>query len=624
MVNEICSDLFKLRSPFEDPFRGALFSLLEKPLSGLLCLPKLNSMYKKVSDEHYWKDEPDFIGKALDLLGVSSEISDNELKKIPSSGGSVVVSNHPFGVVEGLVLIRALKTVRPDVKIMANFMLGLIPEMHEHLISVDPFGRKNSHSDNISGLKEAVKWVKSGGMLVVFPAGEVSNLKLKDGKVEDSAWSPTIGGIIKRTGASVVPVFFNGRNSFLFQLMGIIHPHLRTMLIPRENLNKQSDTVKFAVGSTVSGERLSAFETNQDLIEYLRFRTYSLKSRFKIKKKSNLPVFKKKLKPLCDEVSQDRIITEINSLSAGSKLAENNEFTVYEVHSVKCPFILRELGRLREKTFRTVGEGTGKPVDVDRFDNTFIHLVLWNHKNSEIAGGYRIARTDEQVDHYGMKGVYSDSFFRFTDDFFKNVTPALELGRSFIRPAYQKNYASLLMLWKGIAGYLSKNPKYRYLFGCVSISNDYKKISREYMADSLMRHHGRPDLATMISPVKPLKFKKLKYWQKCLPQSAFSESDDLEKVVQDIEGGQGVPVLIRHYLKIGGRIVGFNVDPDFGNSLDGLIVVDLLETSERSLAKFMGKDESRCYLDYHKDLESEHGEINDEELNAEEIDRIAV
>ncbi|WP_027720916.1 lysophospholipid acyltransferase family protein [Maridesulfovibrio zosterae] len=601
MGYERCSELFRLRSPFEDSFRGAIFSLFEKPLSSLLCLPHLNSLYNITQDEKCWDGQTDFVSKALKLLGVNSEIDKQDLKRIPKNGPSVVVANHPFGVVEGLLLIRILKMVRPDVKVMANFMLGLVPEMREHLISVDPFGRKDSQMGNISGLKEAVKWVKGGGMLAVFPAGEVASLKIKDRKVEDPLWSPTVAGIIKKTKASATPVFFNGRNSALFQAMGMVHPRLRTVLIPRENLKKRSGSVEFAVGNTISGERLLDFEKNSDLIQYLRFRTYALQSRFK-KNKALIPVFRKKEKPLCEKIGQNRILSELESLGRDSILAENTDFIVFEVHSSKCPFILREIGRLREKTFREVGEGTGQAVDVDRFDNTFIHLVLWSRENSEIAGAYRFARTDELIDRFGLNGVYSHSFFRFDKTFFDHVSPSLELGRSFISSKYQRNMFSLMMLWKGVAGYLSNNPKYRYLFGCVSISNDYKKLSREFIADSLMTHNGRDDLAKLVSPVKPLKFKKLKYWKKALPEKKISSPDDLEKVVQDIEGGVGIPVLLRHYLKLGGKLAGFSVDPDFGNSLDGLIVVDLLETSERSLKKFMGKDKATKYLEYHRKI----------------------
>jgi putative hemolysin len=601
MVSETCSDLFCLKSPFEDPVRGALFSLVEKPLSHLLCLPRLNSLYSRVHDEAHWveKDHDDFIGKALNLLGVNASLDQRELKSIPKSGPSVVVANHPFGVVEGLILMQMLKTVRPDVKIMANFMLGLIPEMKEHLISVDPFGRKKSHLGNISGLKEAVKWVRSGGMLAVFPAGEVASLNIKGAKVEDPVWSPTVGGIIKRTGASATPVFFHGRNSFLFQAAGMIHPGLRTALLPRENLKKKTGLVEFAVGNTVSGERLASLESKRDIVEYLRFRTYCLRSRFN-KRRGSLPALKKKEQPIGERAARHRIVTELTMLGPQSVLVENNEFSVHEVHAADCPFILHEIGRLREKTFRKVGEGTGRSVDVDSFDNTFIHLVLWHKEKKEIAGAYRIARADEQLKRFGLKGIYSHSFFRFDPQFFDKVSPALELGRSFIRPSFQKNYYSLMMLWKGIASYLARNPQYRYLFGCVSISNDYATISREFMADSLMTYSGRADLAKLISPARPLKFKKLKSWKKTLPGVSFTDHSDLEKVVQDIEGGGGIPVLLRHYLKIGGRLVGFNIDPEFNNALDGLIVVDLLETSKRSLFKFMGKEQGREFLEYHR------------------------
>lgn len=605
MTQESCSDLFKLQSPFADPFRGALFQLFQKPISSLLCLPKLNSLYSLVHDESHWESKTDFIGKALKLLGVNADLPQKELDRFPKTGPSVVVANHPFGVIEGLVLIRMLRAVRPDVKIMANFMLGLIPEMGEHLIGVDPFKGKGSKSGNISGLKEAVKWVKNGGMLAVFPAGEVASLKIKDRTVADPVWSPTVGGIIRKTKASVTPVYFSGRNSALFQTLGLVHPRIRTVLLPRENLKKKQAEMHFAVGTEIKAVQLDKFETNREIIEYLRFRTYALKARSSAEKKVRFPKFKKKEVPVGEMVSPERVLAEVRALAPEMLIAESGDFQVWEVHAPKCPYILRELGRLREKTFRTVGEGTGGQVDLDRFDNTFIHLVLWNTKEMEIAGAYRFARTDEIIDRFGLRGVYSNSFFRFDKEFFDKITPALELGRSFVRNKYQKNYASLMMLWKGIAGYLVRNPRYRYLFGCVSISADYTNISREIIADSLLRHRGRADLSDMISPVRPLKFKKLKYWNKSMPAAVFVDPADMDRVVSDIEDGLGIPVLLRHYLKVGGKLVGFNVDPDFNDSLDGLIVVDLLETSERSLAKFMGRDNAEKYLQYHRNDDPE-------------------
>ncbi len=326
----------------------------------------------------------------------------------------------------------------------------------------------------------------------------------------------------------------------------MIHPSLRTVLLPREPETK-SGPVKYAVGNTVSGDRLASFESNQELMEYLRFRTYSLRSRFE-KKRIALPAFKKKEASISKQTSQRNIFTELTMLGPESVLVENNEFAVHEVHAANCPFIMHEIGRLREKTFRQVGEGTGLAVDVDRFDNTFIHLVLWHKESKEIAGAYRIARTDDQIKRFGLKGSTVIPSSASTQVFDK-VSPALELGRSFIRPSFQKNFYSLMMLWKGIAAYLARNQQYRYLFGCVSISNDYTKISRELIADALLKHNGRADLAELISPARPLKFKKLKAWKKNLPGVSFADESDLEKVVQDIEGGGGIPVLLRHLFK---------------------------------------------------------------------------
>jgi hypothetical protein len=252
----------------------------------------------------------------------------------------------------------------------------------------------------------------------------------------------------------------------------------------------------------------------------------------------------------------------------------------------ECPFVVREIGRLREQTFRQAGEGTGKPVDLDDFDDRYLHLVLWRKDAREIAGAYRLCGTDRAEGR-----LYTKTLYRFSPQFFERITPALELGRSFIRVEHQRSFQPLLLLWRAIGECVARNPQYRYLYGPVSISYAYQKASRVLMADTLLRLVGMPELAALAKPRRP--FIHLPVSDLPRPESI----EDLESWIADLEPtGEGVPVLIRQYLKMGGRFATFHVDHGFGQTLDGLIVVDLTKTEPKFLERYLGKQGAANFL----------------------------
>lgn len=579
--------LLNLDSPFGDPVRQSLFSLVRKPLSKLLRLDTINALY---SEYQRMDGDGHFVDQALDVLGVTFTVDGQPVSRIPRTGPLVAVCNHPFGVLEGLLLVKILRSVRKDIKIMANFILGMIPEMDDLLIRVDPFGKPESAKQNIAGLKASMRWLRQGGMLVVFPAGEVSSLKVKKGMVADPHWSPMIGRIIRKTGADALPVFFNGRNSGLFQTLGLIHPRLRTVLLPHENLKHATKPIKVSFGGVVRHEKLAEFDGDRDVMDYLRFRTYLLRKskpdfRFSFKRREKERV----LDPVATSRSKSVLASEVAALPDESVLMTSGDFTVFQAEGGQIPRLLREVGIRREETFRLVGEGTGRPLDLDRFDERYRHLVLWNHAEREVAGAYRFGLTDEILARDGVDGLYSSTLFRYRPGVLENMGPALEMGRSFIIPKYQKSYQPLLLLWKGVASFVVNNPRYTKLFGCVSISGDYSGLSRELIMGFMERHCSVPELASKVHPKSPPKVKSLKRVDFSLPESAFRNPDDVGDLVSDVEGGTSIPVLLRQYLKLGGKIVGFNVDRDFGNCLDGLIIVDLLESDPKVLSRFMGK-----------------------------------
>ncbi len=269
----------------------------------------------------------------------------------------------------------------------------------------------------------------------------------------------------------------------------------------------------------------------------------------------------------------------------------------------QIPNLLQEIGRLREVTFRQVKEGTGKAIDLDRFDAHYLHLFLWNREAQEVVGAYRMGRTDRIMKELGSTGLYTATLFDFQGEFLEEINPALELGRSFIRLEYQKNYSALLLLWKGIGQFVAQNPHYQVLFGPVSISNEYNEFSQGLLATWLSMHNFLPELAQFIRPKNPFEVKKFRCQDLRLALTGTQAVEELSALIADVDPNQkGVPILLKQYLKLGGKLLGFNRDPNFNNVLDGLILVDLLQTSHQVLQRYMGKEGLARFTQYQSRL----------------------
>ncbi|WP_027367129.1 lysophospholipid acyltransferase family protein [Desulfocurvibacter africanus] len=587
--------LLRLDVPIRGSIKKRLFHLVRPPLSRLLCLSKLNDIYSAVDK----RDLPTFMTDSLRHMGVRINLSFEDASLIPTQGPVLVVANHPFGAIEGVVLGSVLRSARPDVKLMANYMLSVIPEMRELLIQVDPFGAGGSHKRNIGPLKESLRWLKSGGMLGVFPAGEVSSLNVRKRSVEDPQWSTTIARMARKAGVPVLPVYFDGCNSPLFQMLGLIHPRLRTAMLPRELLNRREGVIDVRIGSLIQPSKFESFDTDEQLVDFLRQRTYILKHR-KPEVAPAARIARKAVvgEPIAPPVAPALIEAEIASLSKKSILWENNEYTLFLGRRSELPNTVLELGRLREETFREVGEGTGKASDLDQYDDYYWHLCLWHRQDREIAGSYRLGPTDEILARVGPSGLYTNTLFRYRREFLEQISPALELGRSFVRKKYQKSYLPLLTLWKGIGIFLGRNMQYRYLFGPVSISNSYAPFSKALMV-KFLNTHARERVGGMVKAKLPPRLDAGPNWRELCRLCCNIE--DLGDFISEIEKDRkGVPVLLRQYLKLGGKILAFNVDPEFAGALDGLILVDLLQTDPKTLGKHMGVEAATQFLALHK------------------------
>jgi putative hemolysin len=558
-------------------------------------------------------------------MKVRLEVRPADMERIPAKGPLLAVANHPFGVLDGVALAVLLSRVRRDVKILTNSLLEGIPELHERCIFVDPFRGPFSADKNLKSLKqtpeeapeqapkEAIEWLRQGGALAVFPAGEVSQWDVRKAEVTDPTWNTVAARLVRNTGASALPVYFGGRNSVRFQLLGLINPKminpkLRTLFLLQEFLEQRGKDVRIRIGNAIPSELLSSLDNDEEATEYLRLRTYLLS--YRGKKPVSLPAkvraaLPRRQEPIAPQVPPRLVIRDIANLPAGRLLVENTELAVYAAQAAELPHALDELGRLREVTFRAAGEGTGRSADLDQFDTYYWHLLLWDKQKQELAGAYRAGNTDEIIRAHGIKGLYTNTVFRYDEQLFLKIGSALELGRSFVRSEYQRQYAPLLLLWKGIARFVAARPETPVLFGAVSISNEYNRLSREmivrYFEQRQREDKDGRELAGLIHPRTPFRAPRLRRWDCGALCSALRDLDELAEPISDVEeDGKGLPVLLKQYAKVGGRLVGFNLDRKFSDVVDGLVIVDLRQTDPAVLERYMGKEGYAGFRRFHR------------------------
>ncbi len=585
-------------------------SLPVRLLQWYVGVQELQALYPRVeaaqrSGESYYR-------ALLRVLGVQWRISELDFDRIPKTGACLVVANHPFGMIEGTVLGALLEDVRPDVRIMANSLMGHFPKVAEKCILVDPFGGDGAKQSNRRGMREAFEWLQRGGLLVVFPAGEVASFDIGRRIVTDPPWNAGIVRMATRVKAPVVPVFLDGSNGLGFQVAGMVHPSLRTMLLTREFLNKSGRTLVLRVGNLVRPKKLESFASDEERTSYLRRKTFVLANRQEPKQPLPflyLPLKEKlekawgKGEPAPIVAATDPLLMEreIGGLDQAALLDQQGDNQVYITAANRIPNVVREIGRLREITFRQTGEGTGRTIDLDEFDTYYLHLFVWNKAAREVVGAYRLGQSDWILQNFGIKGFYTATLFSYHRAFIEQVNPALEMGRSFVRAEYQRSYAPLLLLWRGIGVYARQNPQYKILFGPVSISNDYHPNSRELMVTFLKQYCRAENLEGLVRARSPFRTRPMPRRENVLDGGVAWDIEELSTFIADIETDQkGVPVLLKQYLKLGGKLLGFNIDSHFSKALDGLIVVDLVKTDPRLLDRYMGKAGAAEFLAFHQ------------------------
>ncbi|MBN2807613.1 MAG: lysophospholipid acyltransferase family protein [Prolixibacteraceae bacterium] len=548
-------------------------------LMHLLRMKKVNKLYTELAREKGL----DFIDKLIETLDIRFEFDENQLKKIPLKGPFITISNHPYGGLDGILLIKLLSKVRPDVKILANSLLQKIDPLQDFFIGIQPFDQKNSDR---TGLKQVITHLRNNGVLGVFPAGEASGYD-QYYNVADKEWEFMVIKLIKKANVPVVPIYFSGSNSRLYHILGMINPVLSSIKLPSE-LFKKKKNVSIRIGSAIKAAELNQFSDIHQTGRFLRAKTYCLgaSQQLEIKKFFHIPNFMKKetVEAIIPAIDPDKMLHEINSVKSEALLFNVKNYSVYCAPSKKIPNILNEIGRLREITFRQVGEGTNKAVDLDEYDLYYNHLFIWDNEANCIVGAYRIGMGDDIVKQFGLHGLYIKSLFKIHPKMTSTFSEALELGRSFVVQEYQRKPLPLFLLWKGILYFLLKNPKYRYLTGPVSISNNYSTASKESIIKFITTYYFNNDLARYIRPRKGYRFVSQNENINMLLDHAGDDLNKFDRMIGDIDKvNSGIPVLLKKYLSLNAKILAFNVDPNFNNCLDGLIMLDIYDVPQETI-----------------------------------------
>jgi len=544
---------------------------------------KVNELYRNA-----YADSPiEFIDNLFDELGIKIEVKGNELDRMPKDDAFIVVSNHPYGFIDGLIMIKILLQQRPDSKVMANYMLQKIEPLKDCFFSVNPFEGDNVAKSSFSGLRNTLRHLKDGHPLGMFPAGEVSTKYKGTKKIADREWQDSAMKVIRVAKVHVIPMFFVGTNSGWFHLLGKVHPALRSARIPTEILNKRNKTIQVRIGNAIPPAEISEFADEEQLGRFLRAKTYALGTEINTKWtfKPNLQALKKP-QPIIDPIPKELLIQEIKKLDKKNFILKQGDFKVFIASAGKIENLLKEIGRLREITFRAVGEGSNDSVDLDEYDLYYLHMFVWDTKNDQLAGAYRIGQGDLIMSEFGKRGFYTQSLFRYKDEFFDILKQTVELGRSFVVKEYQTKPLPLFLLWRGILHFLLMNEHYRYIIGPVTISNQYSGIAKWMIIEFIKRNYYNEQLAEWVKPRQEFEVKRRDRDEKLLDAINFTDLTKLDKLISEIEPSESkVPVLLKKYLKQNAKIIAFNIDPKFNDALDGLMILDMNDLPQGTIDK---------------------------------------
>lgn len=570
---------------------------LKNPVAAALMrfakIDEVNALYDRMKE----RNGKEFFDAFVRDRNLQYIVFEEDLAKIPKTGPFILVSNHPLGAIDGILMCKILSEIRPDFKIMGNFLLEKIKPMEPYVISVNPFEtRKELHSSS-TGMRETLRHLQNGGCIGVFPAGEVSNKNNEFKEIRDKAWEKPVLKLIKMAKVPVVPMYFHAKNSSMFYNVARLHPDLQTMMLPSEMMNKRDAPIRIRIGKPVGIKAMEEQESIEELGEFLQNKIYMLKSYYEKRKsipeilklpdlKLNFSLNKEEniVQNIIDETPREDLINEVSKLKAGDRLLfTNGNYDVFFANYDEIPSIMREIGRQRELTFREVGEGSNLPFDLDEYDKHYRHLFLWDSETQKLVGAYRMALGKEVMKNHGINGFYTASLFEFDQElrpFFKKV---IEMGRAYISREYQQKPLPLFLLWRGIVHVCLRNPGHKFLMGGVSISNKFSEFSKSLMIEFMRSHYYDSAVAQYVHPKNEFKVKLRERDKNLFFDEMEADLNKLDKVIDDLEPEMRLPVLIKKYIKQNAKVIAFNVDPSFNDAIDGLMYIRISDLPESTI-----------------------------------------
>lgn len=555
-------------------------------LMKVLKISTLNDIY----DRNKHLSEVEFLNAILDEFQIKFEIPEEDLKRLPKDGAYITISNHPLGGIDGILLLKLMLEREPNFKIIANFLLHRIDPMKPYIMPVNPFENHKDAKSSVIGIKETLRHLSDGKPLGMFPAGEVSTYR--DGRlVVDKPWEEGAIKVIRKAQVPVVPIYFHAKNSRLFYLLSRLGDTLRTAKLPSELLTQKDRVIKVRIGKPISVAEQNEHQTLDEYSEFLRRKTYMLANAYH-KETHFLPTplkIPKKLKDIATPAKQEMINAEVDALrKTDSRLLQSKNYEVFFTEAQHIPVILHEIGRLREVTFREVGEGTNESIDIDRYDKFYHHMFLWDDEEKKIAGAYRMGLGSQIYPKMGLEGFYLNDLFRFEPELHEMMHNSIEMGRAFIIKDYQQKPMPLFLLWRGIIHTTLRYPEHKFLLGGVSISNQFSNFSKSLMIEFMKSHYYDPYIAQYVHPKKEFKVKLKDADKDFIFDEAEADLNKFDKIIDELEPGNlRLPVLIKKYIKQNARLVAFNVDPLFNNAIDGLMYIRIADIPESTMKPVM-------------------------------------
>jgi len=571
-----------LRSFPRATFSGKIINFLAPVLDRVLGVNKLNAIYHK--QKLSGLDKQNFCQQLLAGLGVTVLDGDKVVEKIPQTGKCIVVCNHPYGMVEGVIIAQLLSSYRSDTKVMANIALKTFKEMNGCFIFANPL--KPSAAINTVAIKQCYQHVENEGLLAIFPAGRVSYYQNDQKIISDGQWNRLVIKIAEKTQAPILPIFISGTNSTLFHRLGRVYYRFRLLMLAHEMFKLQGHKITLSANNLITAKQLKTFDTVTQKNALVRLQCYlNDKNYFTAWPKDDFLPDKNSaaMLPVAEKIDSELLTQELAQLPDKQKLLSFKHYSVYYGYQTQIPNCVQEITRLRELTFRELDEGSGQPYDTDNFDATYMHLFIFDNKNAQITGAYRIGQTDLLQKQEGLESLYLTQMFNFEKNFINQQQPCLEMGRSFIITAEQKSFHSLLLLWKGIGAFVCQNPRYRTLYGTVSLSKLYDPRSVAIMEKTMV---NKPAGVTAKKSFEGQLHPEVEHFieQETLGLGALSTM--IMSLEQD---GKDIPVLLKQYYKLGANFHCMAIDSNFNQTPGLLLSVHLPSAPEKLLTLYLGK-----------------------------------